>query len=306
MPMSDNARGAIYLNVAMLTFTVNDSLMKAVTETMPLFQAITLRGLLSTAALVAMALLSGAMRLPRPLPGRGPLMLRTLAEVGATVFFMAALVHMPLANLSAIMQSLPLAVTLAAALAFGERVGGAQLLAILLGFAGVLLIVRPGTEGFDRWALLGLASVGCVVVRDLATRAMPTELPSILVSVAASAAVMLTGLVASFGSGWQVVTAAEAGMLAGAAACLVVGYVFVVRMMRVGSIATIAPFRYTALLWALILGWLLFGTFPDRLTLAGAAIVVVTGIFTLYHGRQQSQTASRSAPGRPIGSPAGD
>ena len=207
-----------------------------------------------------------------------------MAEVGATVLFLAALVHMPLANLAAIMQSLPLAVTLAAAAVFGDRVSRAQLGAIALGLFGVLLIVRPGPDGFDIWSLMALGSVACVVVRDLATRSMPATLPSLTVAISAAVSVTAMGLAGTAFTGWQPVSAHQAALIVGAAAALVVGYVAVVKMMRVGDIAAIAPFRYTTLLWAILLGWLAFGAWPDRLTLLGATIVVATGLFTLYHG----------------------
>lgn len=300
MRLSDNTRGAIYMNVAMLAFTLNDSLVKAVTATLPLFQAIALRGAVATAALLALAAMSGALVVPR---GQAlvALSLRTLAEIGGTVFFLGALTQMPLANLSAIMQSMPLAVTLAAAIIFRERVSPAQLAAILIGMGGVLLIIRPGTQGFDVWSVMGLASVACVVVRDLATRVMPTSLPSVTVAVAASAGVMLTGIAVTLVQGWQPVSLQQFGLVSGAAAFLVVGYLFVVKMMRVGSIAVIAPFRYTALLWALVLGWVIFGTFPDHLTLLGAGIIVATGLFTLYHGSRQRPGAVVRPESRPIG-----
>lgn len=304
MPMSDNARGAIYMNIAMLAFTLNDTCMKAVSETLPLFQAIALRGVFSTVALATLAVVTGALVMPR---GRAlaSLSLRTLAEIGGTVFFLGALTQMPLANLSAIMQSMPLAVTLAAAVFFRERVSPAQLAAILIGMGGVLLIIRPGTDGFDIWAVMGLASVACVVVRDLSTRAMPASLPSVIVAVFAAAAVALTGLFVTLVRGWQPVSLHELALVVGAAVFLVVGYLSVVKMMRVGSIAAIAPFRYTALIWALLLGWMLFGTFPDHLTLIGAGIVVATGLFTLYHGGRQGRIAAVPPESRLKGARAG-
>ena len=168
--MNDNARGALYMNIAMLAFTLNDTSMKAVTLTMPLWQAISLRGVLTTAALVAIGVMMGGLRLVPQGRDRAILIIRTIAELGATALFLVALTHMPLATLSAIMQSLPLAVTLVAAAVLGEKVGWRRMLAIAIGFVGVMIIIRPGTAGFDRWALMGLGSVACVVVRDLSTR----------------------------------------------------------------------------------------------------------------------------------------
>lgn len=177
MPLSDNARGALYMSVAMTAFTANDACMKAVTQVLPLYQAMFLRGALATLALLAIGWHMGSLRFGMEASDRKWLVLRTLGEVGGTLTFLSALRHMPLANLSAILQFLPLAVTLAAALLLREPVGWRRFTAIVIGFAGVLLIVRPGTEGFDRWALVGMASVGFVVLRDLTTRRMSSALP---------------------------------------------------------------------------------------------------------------------------------
>ncbi|THD85247.1 DMT family transporter [Aliigemmobacter aestuarii] len=286
MPLSDNMRGIAYINVAMLAFTLNDTCMKAVTQTLPLFQTITLRGILTTLALLVVAALSGGVRLwPGARDGR-IIALRSVAEIGATIFFFAALLHMELANLSAIMQSLPLAVTLAAALFFGDPIGWRRLLAIAIGFLGVLLIIKPGTGAFNIWSIMGLCSVACVVVRDLSTRSLSAGVPSTMVAIWASVTVTLMGAVGSIWSGWQTVSMTEALLIAGATINLVIGYLTVVMMMRAGDIGIVAPFRYMALLWAIILGWVIFGTLPDALTILGGAIVVATGVFTLWRERQ--------------------
>ena len=286
MMMSDNMRGVLFMNIAMLTFTLNDSFMKAVTETMPLFQAITLRGILTTAALVLIGLATGGLR-PRPQRrDLGVVGVRSLADIAATVFFLVALTHMPLANLSAIMQSLPLAVTLGAAVVFKTPLGWRRLSAISIGFLGVMLIVKPGSDVFNIWSMMGLASVATVVVRDLSTKSLSPAVPSVLVAVAAGAGVTLMGIIGSLGAGWEAVSGYEAWMILGASSFLIVGYLMSVMVMRVGDITLIAPFRYTSLLWAILLGWAVFGNLPDRMTLIGAAIVVAMGIFTFWRERQ--------------------
>lgn len=286
MPLSDNARGALFMGVAMVAFTVNDACMKAVTQALPLYQAIFLRGVLCTAALLVLAWRMGGLRFA-PQPGdRKWLVLRTAGEVASTVTFLSALRHMPLANISAIMQFLPLAVTLAAAIFLHEPIGWRRLMAILVGLGGVLLIVRPGTEGFDRWSLLGLASVACVVLRDLATRRMSSSLPSVTVAVTAAASVAATAGVVVPVEGWAEVSFGAAVLLASAAACLIAGYLLIVAAMRVGDIGYVAPFRYTSLVAAILLGWAAFGQLPDGLTLAGAAIVIATGIYTFHRERR--------------------
>lgn len=288
MNLSDNARGILLMCASMLAFTVNDSFMKAATQTMPLFQAITLRGVVATVALLGIArATTGSLRLMPQGPDRGRILVRSLSEVAATALFLTALTHMPLANLSAIMQALPLAVTLAAALWLKEPIGWRRMVAIGIGFAGVMLIVRPGTDGFDIWSLMGLASVGCVVLRDLSTRALSRDVPSVAVAVWASVAVLAMGAIGTLMQGWQPVGMAEAARIGGASAALVMGYMLAVMVMRVGDIGVVAPFRYTSLLWAIVLGWLLFGTLPDALATLGSAIVVASGVYMLWRKRKK-------------------
>ncbi len=293
MKLSDNARGILFMCGSMLSFTVNDSFMKAASQTLPLFQAIALRGVLATLALVLIArVTTGHFRLVPQGADAAKVALRSVAEIAATATFLTALSHMPLANLSAILQSLPLAITLGAAVFLKEPVGWRRLTAILVGFCGVLLIIRPGTEGFTVWSVLGLVSVVCVVVRDLTTRSLSRATPSAAVAVWASVAVMLMGVAVTTWRGWVPVAPQEAMYLAIASAALICGYMFAVMVMRVGDIGLIAPFRYTSLLWAILFGWLLFGTLPDRLTLTGAAIVVATGLYTLLRERMVTRRAA--------------
>ena len=284
--MSDNLRGILLMCAAMLAFVLNDTLVKAVThQGMPLFQAITLRGTVATAALLVIARHSGGLNLWPAGRDRVYLGLRTVGELGATLCFLVALVHMPLANLSAIMQSLPLAVTLAAAALLGAPIGWRRLLAISVGFVGVMVIIRPGAADFDRWSVLGLGSVAFVVLRDLTTRQFSASLPSTTGAIWASASVLLMGLCGVAFQGWQAVTLIGIAEILGSATFLIIGYLCAIKVMRVGDLSVVAPFRYTSLLFAIVLGWLLFGTLPDRWTILGSAVVVASGIYMLWRER---------------------
>lgn len=287
MALSDNARGVFLMCGSMLAFTVNDTLVKAVLQDgMGLYQVITVRGALAVAGLVALALhQTGRLSVWPHGTDRTFLTFRTIGELAATWCFLAALAHMPLANLSAIMQSLPLVVTLAAALTMGETIGWRRIAAIVVGFVGVMVIIRPGAADFDEWSLLGLASVAFVVVRDLATRRFSRDLPSTTAAIWAAVTVTIMGLIGVTQSGWQAVTPLAGVEIAGAAACLIAGYIMAIKVMRVGEIGVVAPFRYTSLLFAIILGWLLFGTLPDGWTLIGGAIVVASGVYMLWRER---------------------
>lgn len=291
--ISDNIRGAALMTAAMVTFAVNDACMKAVTRDFPVFEAIVLRGCLTLVALALLGLATGGLRMPQ---GRDRLWiaLRTVGEVGSTFTFLVALKHMQIANLSAIMQCLPLAVTLAAALIFGETVGWRRATAILIGFVGVMLIVRPGTEGFDRWSVLGLASVAFVVLRDLATRRISPGIPSATVAFLASASVAVSAALVLPFTEVMVPSAGQMLIIAAAAALLIAGYLTVVMAMRVGDIAIVAPLRYTSLVASILLGWVVFHQFPDGLTLIGSAVVVATGVYTFQRERRLSRLAAEA------------
>jgi drug/metabolite transporter (DMT)-like permease len=286
MQLSDNARGVFFMNVAMASLTLNDTAMKAAMQSVPLFQAIGIRGVLATVALLVICWRTGGLSLNLPRRDLGLLALRSVAEVMGTLLFLAALIHMPLANLSAILQALPLAGTLAAAVFLNERFGWRRLIAILFGLLGVLIIIRPGRGGFDVWALMGLGSMLCGVVRDLATRQMSGSIHSVTVALMSAVAVLVLGGIGTAVDGWKPVAAHDLLLIGGAAAAMIVGYLTAVMAMRVGEISLIAPFRYMALLWAIVLGWLAFDESPDRWTLLGAAIVVITGIYTLLRERR--------------------
>ena len=288
MALSDNLRGILLMCASMLAFVLNDTLVKAVTHAgMPLFQAITLRGMVATLALLVIAWRSGGLNLWPAGRDRVYLGLRTVGEIGASLFFLLALVHMPLANLSAIMQSLPLAVTLAAAALLGAPIGWRRLVAISVGFVGVMIIIRPGAAEFDQWSLMGLGSVAFVVLRDLATRQFSRSLPSTTGAIWASLSVMLMGLAGIAFQGWQPVSLTGVAEILGAAAFLIIGYISAIKVMRVGDLGVVAPFRYTSLLWAIVMGWLLFGTLPDGWTVLGSAIVVASGLYMLVRERKR-------------------
>ncbi len=295
MPLSDNTKGALLMMGSMTAFTVNDTFMKGLSGEMPLAQAIFLRGVATTALILILARALGQLRLRLPQQDAGLLALRTAGEIGAVYFFLTALFNMPLANATAILQALPLSVTLAGAFVFREPLGWRRLAAILVGFAGVLLIVRPGTEGFTIYSLYVLAAVGCVTVRDLAVRRMSGALPSLTVALMGSFGVTAVFGIVSALQPWAPVDAEAAGLLGGATFSIILAYILSVATMRVGELATVAPFRYTGLVVALILGYVIFGDWPATITLVGAGIVVATGAFTLWRDRQVARSLAAAA-----------
>ena len=285
MAITDNMRGAALMTGSMIAFTLNDACMKAVGAELPVFQAIFLRGLLTTLGLFVLARHLGGLSFDWPTQDRWLIAVRSLSEMATAYFFIQAIFNMPLANATAIISTLPLTVTLAGALLLGEPVGWRRLVAIGFGFFGVLLVVRPGPDGFDIYAVYALLAVVCVTIRDITARKASKAVPSTSMAVLAAFSVTLFGGLMTLTEPWVSASPFAYLMLAGAAVAIFGGYLFSAMVMRAGEIAFIAPFRYTSLVSALILGLVFFDEWPDFWTLLGTSLIAGTGLYTFYRER---------------------
>ncbi|MEL6946101.1 MAG: DMT family transporter, partial [Pseudomonadota bacterium] len=294
---SPNVRGAVFMMLSMASFALNDVFMKLVFADIGLFQAILLRGLMACAIIAtacwATGLFNDWQRIKTVITNR-LVAWRSVGEAGATVLFLSALQAMPLANVTAILQVLPLTITLGSALFLGERVGWRRYGAIAIGFVGVMLIVRPGSDGFTVYAFFALGAALFVTVRDLTTRSLPKAIPSLLISLLTALLITMIGALGSLTETWQPVGTVQWVYLASAAVMIMGGYVFSVLAMRDGEVSFIAPFRYSILIWALMLGFFVLNEVPDTLAMIGSAIVVGTGLYTFYRERIVAKKASIS------------
>ncbi len=282
----NNLKGALLMMGSMAGFVINDTFIKLVSTDVPLFQTLFIRGIVASFILGWIARNRGTLRPVLNNSDLKYLVLRGIGEVGSTLCFLTALYNMRLANATAILQSMPLAVTLAAAVFLGHSVGWRRYLAIAIGFSGVLIIVRPGYEGFNNYSLLAVLAVVFLVIRDLSTRTLSESMPSSFVALYAAVLIMSVGGILSFFKGWENVSFQNIFILMLSACFIVIGYLCAVMAMRVGDIAFVSPFRYSVLVWAIILGYLVFGDIPDALMLMGATIVCAMGIFTFYRERK--------------------
>ena len=283
--LSENMRGAVLMVASMTAFTLNDAFMKSLSDELPLFQSIFLRSIGVFLCLSVAGFALGQIRFDQTRRDWTFITLRSLFETGGALFFLSALFNMPIANVTAILQFLPLSVSLAAAVFLGASLGWRRLSAIMVGFAGVLLIVKPGGEGFNVYAISALLAVVCVTFRDILVRKISAEVPTLMVSWFTVFVVMSGSGMASLSEVWQPVSSLGAFQLGGAILTIIGGYIFSVAVMRHGDIAFVAPFRYSSLLVAVVIGFFVFNEVPDALTIIGAIIVVCTGIFTLYRER---------------------
>ena len=301
MPISDNARGAVFMSGSMAGFAVNDSIMKLTFETMPLAQGVAIRGFVATVVLLLCAWQVGALAFRPSKRELAAMVVRSLGEVGGTVAYMIAIANLSLASAGAVLQAAPLAVTLAAALFLGEPVGWRRWSAIGVGFFGMLVMLRPGSEAFDPMLLLPCVTVCFIVLRDIVTRRLSTKVPALFASSITSAMMTVVAAMLIPFEGWVTPSAPIVGCYAGAAIFLIIGYVLSVTSMRVGDVSAVSPFRYTVLIYAVILGYLVFGDVPDATTFIGAGIVISAGLYTLWRETKVStMRPAAHSPTRPF------
>ena len=282
----DNFKGKARMTLAMLGFALADTFIKLTLGALPVGQVIAVFGFGGALIFGGWAAMRGEKVFDWSIFTL-PFWLRLASEVVGTVCFVMALALIDLSLLSAIIQANPLLVTLGAAFFLGAKVGWRRWVAILIGLVGVLIIVRPGMAGFEVATLWAVGATFGLVGRDLATRAIPASVSTLLLAAWGFVAAGVAGLgILAVTGGVAMPDLNLSLLLAGALVCALVAYYSITAAMRIGEIAVVTPFRYTRLVFALILALAVFGERPDAPTLIGAAIVIATGLYTLWRERQ--------------------
>ena len=286
------------MTIGSLGYVLNDALIRDATEQgLDVYQALFLRSV-GISALLAGFVVVRRETISKAQFGK-PLVIRVLAEVVAAAMFFGALVHMEFANAQTILLIVPFAVTLAAALFLGERVSRKQYLTVAAGFVGVLFVVQPATDSFSLWSIVVLASAGILVVREFATRRVPSDTSASFVAlVTAIGLAILTGAISLF-TGWGEITPAVWVTLGFACLSLIVGYIFTIETVRVGDLSVSAPFRYTTLLGAVVFGYVFFDEIPNSLTLIGCSIILLAGCTRFISNAGQARPLRPDAGLRP-------
>jgi len=282
-----NINGAILMVLAMLGFAIEDMIIKLVAGQLPTWQIVSTLGVGGAAVFAAMTLRQG-----QPLFSRRwltpAIYLRSLGELIGTVGFITALALTPISSASAILQATPLAVTLGAALFLREPVGWRRWSAIWAGFFGVLLVIRPGLDGFNALSLFAVMGVIGLSLRDLMTRAAPPDISSLQLSFLGFVMLIPSGAILSLFSsqGFVVLTPVLGAQMTAMVALGTLSYYAIVRAMRMGDVAYVTPFRYSRLIFALIIGVVVFDETLDAAMLLGSGIIVASGIFTVWRERK--------------------
>lgn len=278
----ENLRGMVLMTISMFLFAIADAGIKMASETLPTGEILAFLGLGGTIVFGIIATRRGDNLFTRDIIDRS-LMLRMTGEMIGTVGMVTALALIPYSTTAAITQAIPLTITMGAALFLGETVGWQRWSAIGMGFIGVILIIRPGVDGFDPNSVFALIAVIGLSMRDLATRRVPRLISTPVVSAYGFFILVPTGLVLLLHSGGaQVPNMTEYTLLAGVLVILTIGYACITAAMRMGDVAAITPLRYTRIVFAMIIGMVLFGESMDTIALIGTGIVILSGLFTIY------------------------
>jgi drug/metabolite transporter (DMT)-like permease len=280
--------------LAMAAFAIEDMLIKAAASTLPIGLILTLFGLGGMLIFTGLTWKNGESVLHPSILSR-PILIRAACEVLARLTFALAITLTALSSASAILQATPLIVILGAAIFFGERVGINRWLAVLVGLVGVLMIIRPGLEGFQVESLFAVIATLGFAGRDLATRAAPPALSNLQLGVYGFFVLIPAGLILLIYTGESVQFNVVAGLqVTGAILFGVIAYYSLTIAMRTGEVSVVSPFRYVRLLFAIVIGLLVFGETPDMATILGSLLIVLSGGYTLIQSRRQTAGLSKT------------
>ena len=262
--------------LASLASVINDGLVRVATDDgLDVYQALFLRGCGMIAIFIAVGRVRGQ-RFEHRFLTRS-LLLRVGAEVVVAAAFFAAVIRIEFANAYTILMAAPFAVTAVAARR-GEHVTRRQYVLVVLGFAGVVAVVRPTADGFSPWSLLVIVAAAALVVREFATQQVAPDTPPRAIALLTAVAITVTAGLISVAMGWGPITVRAVLVLVVACGCLVVGYLFGIESVRVGDLGVSAPFRYTTVVGAVVVGLIFFREMPDALMIVGTTLIVFAGV----------------------------
>ena len=284
---TSNVYGAAFMSLAMLGYISNDTIIKYFASDLPVSQTIFIRGIFVTILILILCLVRNSFKQSINKKDWPLVFFRSILDLCATLLFLTALFKMPLANASAILQTLPLTVTLFGAVLLGERFGIYRTFAICFGLLGVLLIIKPGSSGFNIYSLYAVAAVSFITAREIITRKISPNSSTLLISLMTAASITFIGGAGGFlTQNWvSLPTSTFIGLMA-ASVFIFIAYFFSIPAMQFGEISFVSPFRFTLMIWAVIFGFIFFKEIPDRLTLLGLIIIITAGSFTYFRERE--------------------
>jgi len=287
--MIDNTRGIVAMLASVVVFIFNDALIKLAAETVPSVQSIGVRGLFATLWCALALLATGAWR-KMAYAVHPKVLLRGGLEAGAAIIYLIALFQIPFAIATAVNLSTPLILTVLAVLILKEDVRWRRWTAVGVGFVGVLLVIQPRPGDINGWTWVALTGTFLGAFRDIIARHLPPVVPTLVVSFTTAITVAIVGCAWALVEGWQPIEARALGYIVASSLLLAIGYQFLVIALRSGGeISVMGSFRYSSILWALAIGYVVWGEVPNTLALAGIAVIVGSGLYILNRERVPRQ-----------------
>ena len=276
--------------ISMACFAVGDMSVKLASEELPSGEVMIFLGLGCAIVFAIMLKRSGESPWNRAFFERSVMLRNTGEIIGAYGMFMA-LLHSPLSTVTAITQTSPLLLTIAAAVVFKEKVGKHRVGAVIIGFIGALIVIRPGMAGFDQYSLLACIAVLGLSMRDIGSRLTRRSISSLLLSFYSGLTLLALGcFLLLLSGGAQVPSLATSFILVCMVASVSLGLLMVTQSIRIGEISVISPFRYVRLFFAALLGVFILGETIDGYTIIGSLITILAGIYIWVRENRIGQT----------------
>lgn len=274
------------------SFVVCDSFMKVVTEDLPPFEVLFLRGIAASLACALLLLLRGEGHAIAGI-GNGRALLRGAAETLSVLAYIVALSRLPIADAISILQIAPLIVILGAAFLLRERIGPGRIVLVLLGFAGALMVAQPGPSGISPAVLLAFAAAVLIAARDLIGRGVPPGIPVTVITLGTNVMVMAAAGAMSAGvEAWTPPTHRHLAFLGAAGIFVTLGHAGILAAYRLGHATLIAPFFYSFAVWAVLSGLVVWGVLPNALALAGILLIIISGVATTLLDQRRTAAAT--------------
>lgn len=271
-------RAGLYMVLCTACFVLGDTCIKDIGKTLPIGEIMALLGLLST---VFLFLICAQQRIltEAPMIFSRSVLLRSTLDLLAGFMFILALLNMPLANMAAIMQTVPLVVAVAGIVLLGESGGIRRIAAVIFGFFGVMFIVKPTLDSISIFEFLALGTVIMIAARDMVTKKIPAHVPLLIIALANAIFAFIGGFGVVLVQGFLSLELWQLGVLLAASVFITSGFIFIVATIRLGDLSATAPFRYAEILFAIVAGMLVFNEFPDLWAYAGMAMIITAGLY---------------------------
>lgn len=266
--------------LSLFVFMLSEAITKWLTQGYPIGQIVFIRSFFFFVPIVAIICFQRDWRALRVQNWRLQL-LRAILFVASSFLIVASIKLLPLANAVALIHSAPLMITALAAILLAERVGFHRWCAVIIGFIGILIMARPTADAFQLSAFVAVGAAAATALRDIVTRKMgTTESTKAILAFSTAALILVSGLTTHFY--WISPNMVDLALMAASGVLMGTAHYLLIEAYRWAEAGIVSPFKYTSLIWATLLGYLIWGDLPDQWVISGAALIMGGGLYVLH------------------------